>query len=126
MLILLDSLLQERNRTKMYRANRGYPTGPAGGFMGHESLEDTNQEMEGELKGKIGALKSLSINIGVEVREQNKMLGEMDDGFDNTASLFNNTIGKIVKLAKNKPHVYIYYLLAFCLFVFLVLWFCIR
>ena len=28
--------------------------------------------------------------------------------------------------AKNKPHVYIYYLLAFCLFVFLVLWFCIR
>ena len=28
------------------------------------------------------------------------MLGEMDDGFDNTASLFNNTIGKIVKLGK--------------------------
>jgi hypothetical protein len=28
--------------------------------------------MEGELKGKISALKSLSIDIGMEVREQNR------------------------------------------------------
>ena len=47
----------QRNRTKMYRANRGYPTGPAGGFMGHESLEDTNQEMEGELKELMSSLE---------------------------------------------------------------------
>ena len=36
---------------KMYRSNRGYP-GP-GGFMGHETLEESNQQMEGELKEKI-------------------------------------------------------------------------
>jgi blocked early in transport 1 len=54
----------------MYRANRGYPG--AGGFLGHESIEDRNQELEGELKGKISALKSLSIDIGMEVREQNR------------------------------------------------------
>lgn len=94
--------------------------------MGHESIEETNQEMEGELKGKINALKSLSINIGVEVREQNRLLNEMDDGFDSTASMFSNTIGKLVKLAKNRPHFYIYYLLIFCFFVFLVLWLYIR
>ena len=34
----------------MYRANRGYPGNPPGGLMGHESLEDYNQELEGELK----------------------------------------------------------------------------
>ena len=34
----------------MYRANRGYPEQPPGGFMGHESLEEHNQELEGELK----------------------------------------------------------------------------
>ena len=55
----------------MYRASRGYP-GAGSGFLGHESLEDRNQELEGELKGKISALKSLSIDIGMEVREQNK------------------------------------------------------
>ena len=42
----------------MYRANRGYPTGPAGGFMGHEPLEDTNQEMEGELKELMSHISS--------------------------------------------------------------------
>jgi blocked-early-in-transport protein 1 len=108
----------------MYRSNRGYP-GP-GGFMGHETLEESNQQQEGELKGKIGALKSLSINIGVEVREQNRLLNEMDDGFDSTASMFSNTIGKLSRLVKNRPRFYIYYLLFFCLFVFLVLWFYIR
>jgi hypothetical protein len=46
--------------------------GGGGGFLGHESLEERNQEMEGELKGKISALKSLSIDIGMEVREQNR------------------------------------------------------
>jgi hypothetical protein len=47
--------------------------GGGGGFLGHESLEERNQEMEGELKGKISALKSLSIDIGMEVREQNRL-----------------------------------------------------
>jgi len=94
--------------------------------MGNESMEEDNSQMEGELKGKINALKSISINIGVEVREQNRLLNEMDDGFDNTASIFNNTIGKLVKLAKNRPHMYIYYLLLFSAFVFIILWFYIR
>jgi len=76
--------------------------------------------------GKIGKLKDLSINMGEEVREQNRLLNDMDDGFDSTAALFSNTIGKIVKLAKSKPHMYIYYLLAFCFFVFFVLWLYIR
>ena len=109
----------------MYRANRGYPQ-PQQGFMGNESLEEQNEEMEGELKGKISALKSLSIDIGVEVNEQNKMLRGMDDHFDSTHSMFSNTIGKVMKMAKAHHNYYIYYLLAFCMFVFLVLWIYIR
>jgi len=107
----------------MYRGNRGYPEYPGqGGFMGHESIEENNQLLEGEMKGKINELKSLSINIGVEVRKQNSALNDLDNDFDSTASVFSNTIGKLVKLAKSRPHLYIYYLLLFCLFVFLVLW----
>ena len=105
----------------MYRANRGYPPQQPGLF-GNESLEEQNDELEGELKGKISALKSLSIDIGVEVNEQNKMLKGMDDHFDSTHSLFSSTIGKVVKMAKAHHNYYIYYLLGFCLFVFLVLW----
>ena len=78
----------------MYRANRGYPGGQP--FQGHESLEEQNEEMEDELKGKISALKTLSIDIGLEVQEQNKLLRNMDDNFDSSHSLFTNTISKVV------------------------------
>lgn len=71
-----------------------YPQPP--GIMGNESLEDQNLEMEGELKGKVSQLKSLSINIGLELNEQKKLLSDMDDGFDNTSSFITNTIGKVV------------------------------
>ena len=108
----------------MYRANRGY--NHPQGFMGNETLEERNEELEGELKGKISALKSLSIDIGVEVNEQNKLLKNMDDHFDSTHSMFSNTIGKVLKMAKAHHNYYIYYLLAFCMFVFLILWFYIR
>lgn len=110
----------------MYRASRGYSGAGGSGLLGHESLEDRNQELEGELKGKISALKSLSIDIGMEVREQNRLLKDLDDGFDSTHSIFSNTIGKIAKLAKSHQKYFIYYLLLFCIFVFLVLWFYIR
>ena len=109
-----------------YRGNRGYPHPQQGNIYGNESLEEDNEHLEGELKGKISALKSLSINIGEEVKEQNKFLKSMDDQFDSTHSMFGNTIGKVLKLAKSNHKFYIYYLLAFCLFVFFVLWFTIR
>ena len=48
----------------MHRPGRG---GAHYGFQGHESVEDNNSLREDELKGKIGALKSLTIDIGNEV-----------------------------------------------------------
>ena len=97
-----------------------------GNVYGNESLEEENEYLEGELKGKISALKSLSIDIGTEVKEQNKFLKSMDDQFDSTGSMFSNTIGKVMRLAKSNHKYYIYYLLGFCIFVFLILWIYIR
>ena len=53
-----------------YRGNKGYPHPQQGNIYGNETLEEENEHLEGELKGKISALKSLSINIGEEVKEQ--------------------------------------------------------
>ena len=50
----------------------------------------------------------------------------MDDQFDSTHSMFGNTIGKVLKLAKSNGKYYIFHLLTFCLFVFFVLWLTIR
>jgi len=109
-----------------YRGNRGYPYPQGGNVYGNESLEEENEYLEGELKGKISALKELSIDIGTEVKEQNKFLKSMDDQFDSTGSMFSNTIGKVMRLAKSNHKYYIYYLLGFCIFVFLILWIYIR
>ncbi|CAG5132111.1 unnamed protein product [Candidula unifasciata] len=68
-------------------------------------LEDENQRMEDELQGKVKALKHLSINIGEEVREQNKYLRQM------------------LKSITNAGHWKIWlYMALFALFVFFMCW----
>ena len=112
-------------QTMAYRGSRvpGYTQGPV---MGHESLEDQNEQMESDMKDKVSQLKSLSINIGMELKDQRTLLNDMDDGFNSTSSIIKNTIGKVGKLLKSHSNYHIHYLLLFCLFVFLVLWFYIR
>ena len=102
---------------------RGRPAGNQGPYyMGHESLEDQNNANEEDLKGKIGALKSLSIDIGAEVREHNKLLRDMDDGFDSNAGLLQQSMSKVMQMAKSSSRYHMLYLFLFCLFVFMVLW----
>ena len=107
----------------MYRANR---TPGQGGYprvvQGNENVEEDNSQLEGELKGKIGALKSLSIDIGNEVREQNRLLKDVDDGFDSASGLLNKSLNKVLQLAKSGSRYHLLYLFLFALFVFAVLW----
>jgi len=55
-------------------------------------MEDENERMTEELKDKIHALKSLSIDIGTEVKYQDKMLGSM---VSLLISFFNKLINKL-------------------------------
>ena len=48
----------------------------------HEFIEDQNTVAENELREKVGLLKSLSIDIGDEVKGHNRLLRETDDTFD--------------------------------------------
>merc|ERR1719370_2187853 len=59
----------------------------------------------------------------MELKDQRTLLNDMDDGFNSTSSIITNTIGKV---GKSHCNYHIHYLLLFCLFVFLVLWFYIR
>ena len=108
-----------------YRGSRvpGYTQGPV---MGHESLEDQNEQMESDMMDKISQLKPLCIQIGMELQDQRTLLNGMDNKFNSTSSVITNTIGKVGKLLKSQSNSHIYYLLLFCLFVILVLWFYIR
>lgn len=55
----------------------GYGYEPLPSTSSHNAMEDENERITEELKDKIHALKSLSIDIGTEVKYQDKMLGSM-------------------------------------------------
>jgi blocked-early-in-transport protein 1 len=92
------------------------------GNVGNEHLEDENSQAETELRSKVSALKSLSIDIGTEVREHNRLLKDVDDEFDSTFGHLQNNIQKVLKLVKSGNRYHMVYLFLFCLFVFFVLW----
>ncbi|XP_014273396.1 BET1 homolog isoform X2 [Halyomorpha halys] len=106
----------------MRRAHGNYyqpvPTfdGPSG------SLEEENDQMTNKLKDKITALKHLSIDIGAEVKYQDKMLHGMSEDFDRTGGFLGNTMNRVLRLTKGSHNYYILYLFIFSIVVFFVLY----
>ena len=70
-------------------------------YRGHEQLEEDNALREDELKGKIGALKSLTIDIGGEIREHNRILAETDGQFDSVYATLGHSVQRVLGLAKS-------------------------
>lgn len=85
-------------------------------------LEDENERMADELKDKIHILKSLSIDIGNEVKYQDKLLRDVDDDMDRTGGFLGNTMNRVVRLTKGSHNYYILYLFLFSIFVFFILY----
>ena len=77
---------------------------------GHEYLEEQNTAQESELREKVGLLKELTIQIGDEVKEHNRLLNDADNSFDTVGGLLVNSIGKIKELAKSGYKYYFLYL----------------
>ncbi|ELU09788.1 hypothetical protein CAPTEDRAFT_191618 [Capitella teleta] len=85
-------------------------------------IEEENEQLTGQLSDKVRALKSLTIDIGHEVRESNKLISDMDNDFDKTTGFLQRTMGRVTAMARAGHHRFIWYLLAFSLFVFFVIW----
>lgn len=88
-----------------------------------DMLEHENERLAEELQGKIGALKSLTIDIGHEVRYQDKLLRGIDDDMDRTGGFLSSTMARVVRLGKNGHQKYMCYVFLFALFVFLLVYF---
>ncbi|KAG8039301.1 hypothetical protein G9C98_003608 [Cotesia typhae] len=85
-------------------------------------LEQENERLEEDLSDKIHALKSLSIDIGTEVKYQDKILRDMDDDFERTSGSLTSSVARVIRMAKAGHNYYIIYLFLFSIFVFFVLW----
>ncbi|XP_030370425.1 BET1 homolog [Scaptodrosophila lebanonensis] len=95
----------------------------SGSAPAHDSLEAENERAAEELKQKIGALKSLTIDIGNEVRYQDNLLRGIDDDMDRTSGFLGNTMTRVVRLAKQGGGSrQMCYMFLFVLTVFVLLW----
>ena len=85
-----------------------------------------NEQLEDSLANKVQALKNISINIGTEVQNQNKLLNSMNDDSDILTSMLSGSMSRLKKLAKGgycKTWVQIG-IFVFCVFV--VMYFILR
>nr|CAH7734866.1 unnamed protein product [Callosobruchus chinensis] len=89
-------------------------------------IEEENDRMTNELKEKIGVLKSLSIDIGNEVKYQDKLLRDVDDDLDRTGGFLGTTMNKVLKLGRGSHNYYILYMFLFSIFVFFILYLVIK
>ncbi|XP_041104829.1 BET1 homolog isoform X1 [Polyodon spathula] len=101
---------------------------PTGNYVasGYSVYEEENEQLSEGLKEKVNALKSLSIDIGTEVKYQNKMLVDMDTDFDSTGGLLGATMGRLKLLSRGSQTKLFCYVLLFVLFVFFVLYWIIK
>lgn len=99
--------------------------GTSGGGQ-QDVLEAENERLAEELKGKIGALKTLTIDIGNEVRFQDRMLSGIDDDMDRTGGLLGNTMNRVLRLGKGGHRNHMCYMVAFVFGVLFLLYLVIR
>ncbi|KAK7083061.1 protein transport protein bet1 [Halocaridina rubra] len=111
----------------MRRAQNAH-TAPYGGYNSYDSQSETqrlgeeNDEMTSELKDKVKVLKSLTIDIGNEVRGQNSMLNDMDDDFFKSGNFLERSMKRLGIIGKGSHNYHLIILFLFCFVVFLLLW----
>lgn len=87
---------------------------------------EENDRMEEELRNKVSTLKKITIDIGEEVREQNKSLKFMDDDFDSVGGFLGSTMGRLRGISRGGYGKMYCYMLLFVLGVFFVMYWMIR
>lgn len=89
-------------------------------------VERRNDVLVEKLSGKVAALKKITIAIGDDVREQNRLLNEMETDFDASKGLLGSAMRKFNRVAKAGGKNLTCYLVSFALFVFLIIYYLIR
>ena len=85
-------------------------------------MEEQNNAQISMLKDQVSMLKELSLDINVEVNDQNKFLGGMETDFDSTQGLLGGTMGKLKTMVEAGGSSHMCLLIGFVVFVFLVIY----
>lgn len=98
--------------------------------VGAQRMEDTmeaeNNRLHDQLRMQTGALKEIAIAIDDELQVHNKMLGSLQEDMLGADTLLGSTIGRLGKVTGLGSNKFMCYLIGFCVFVFIVLWYLVR
>eukprot|EP01027_Heterolobosea_sp_BB2_P016422 GEZU01023392.1.p1 GENE.GEZU01023392.1~~GEZU01023392.1.p1 ORF type:complete len:156 (-),score=17.50 GEZU01023392.1:58-525(-) len=84
--------------------------------------QENDQHLE-KLKQGVEYLGQISIKIGDEIRDQNRLLDQMDRDMNNTSAALQGTMQRLNKLIETKTGRHMCYLVVFVVVVFFVLWY---
>uniref|UniRef100_A0A4W3K8H3 Bet1 golgi vesicular membrane trafficking protein n=1 Tax=Callorhinchus milii TaxID=7868 RepID=A0A4W3K8H3_CALMI len=118
-----DGILQSRGISTESSGDGATTYTPGSGYSVYE---EENEKLTEGLREKVTALKSLSIDIGTEVKYHNKMINEMDTDFDSTGGLLGATMGRLKHISRGSQTRMICYMMLFAFFVFFVLYWIIK
>jgi blocked-early-in-transport protein 1 len=85
-------------------------------------LEQQNNDRIAELSDHVSRLKSLTIDIGNEVREQNALLDNMGDGFSSTRDLLQGSLRRIGFMLERGGTKHMFYMVGFVVAVMVFLY----
>lgn len=92
----------------------------------NDFIERQNDDLVEKLSGKVAALKKITIAIGDDVRDQNRLLNEMDSDFDASKSLLGSTMRRLGIVSRSGGKSMLCYLVLFSLVVFIIIYYLVR
>ncbi|XP_015363342.1 PREDICTED: BET1 homolog [Diuraphis noxia] len=99
-----------------------YDPPPSKSLHGSELIQIEDEDLPEHLKDKVNILKSLSIDIGSELKSQDRLLRDMDYDLETTGGFLSNTLGRVTRLYGYSGGYNKLYLILFSLIVFFILY----
>lgn len=112
-----------------YYSGGGVPTGPGPSSTGtfrrfNDYQYDADEE---QLVNKTNKLKQVTISLGQEIRDSNRLLNDLDSDMDKSKGFLSMTMNQVLRLSRSGGNCRIYfYLILFSLFVLFVLYIIIK
>ena len=110
---------KDMNRRGGYDAERG---AFSASDVNSGIMEQQNDERISELSEQVARLKGLTIDIGNEVREQNSLLDQMQDGFSSTGDMLAGSLRRIGTMLESGGAKHMMYMVGFIVGVMVLLW----
>jgi blocked-early-in-transport protein 1 len=100
------------------------------GMSSHEPtaniMESQNHDRISELSDQVARLKGLTVDIGNEVRDQNRLLDNMGEGFTSVGDMLAGSLARIGTMLETGGAKHMCYLVGFVVFVMVFLYWLVR